>query len=453
MIASHLLQGLRRLVDVRDEELRLLGWSFFYFFCLLCSYYIIRPLRDTLGISSGVENLQSLYLLTIVVMLSLVPLFGWLTSRWPRRTFLPFIYGFFIFNLLVYWFLLVFFSEVSWVPLSFYLWVNIFNLFVVSVFWSFMADIFDEEQAGRLFGFIAAGGSAGAIAGPLLTTGLIGAIDARHLLVLSAVFLMLAIGCISRVSAARRAYAAQHGAATDTETANPLVVDQQEASEEAALGGGLWSGIALVLRSRYLLGICVLMLCYSVLSTFLYFQQVEIIAEAFVEADERTVMFARVDLLVNVLTIFCQLLVTGKLIRAIGLGPVLAIVPLLLAVGLLILGSAGQLGLSLLTVVITLQVVRRTGYYAVINPAREALYVVLSRAEKYKAKNFIDTSVYRAGDALSVSLLSLLRAAGFGLSAIAHCAVPLALLWAAVSLWLGREHRRIVDRRDSQAVQ
>ena len=387
-----------------------------------------------MGISAGVDSLQHLYLLTICLMLALVPLFGWLTSRWPRRKFLPFIYTFFIVNLLLYHILFRFFPDVDKVAQSFYLWVNVFNLFVVSVFWSFMADLFDDAQARRLFGFIAAGGSAGAITGPLITSSLVNVLAPHNLLLLSALFLLLSIVCISKITRANERMDAHKTSVAH----HPAPVTDHNANQ--VLGGGLWSGVILVWRSPYLMGICVLMLCYSVLSTFLYFQQVEIIADGFADANARTVMFAKVDLLVNVLTIVCQLLVTGRLIQWIGLGFSLALVPALLSLGLLLLGSASTLGLSLISVVITLQVVRRTGYYAVINPAREALYVVLSRAEKYKAKNFIDTSVYRAGDAISAWLSGGLRAAGFSVGHIAFMAIPLALLWLAVSLWLGRQH-------------
>ncbi len=165
---------IRKLVDVEVHEHATLAWSFVYFFCLLCSYYILRPIRDAMGISAGIENLQVLYLVTIVAMLALVPLFGWLTSRWPRRQFLPVIYLFFISNLVLFYLAFTWFPESTLLSQGFYLWVNVYNLFVVSVFWSFMADVFSDDQAKRLFGFIAAGGSAGAIAGPTITSSLIG---------------------------------------------------------------------------------------------------------------------------------------------------------------------------------------------------------------------------------------------------------------------------------------
>lgn len=425
---------IRKLVDVEAHEQATLAWAFVYFFCLLCSYYILRPIRDAMGISAGVEGLQLLYLVTIVAMLALVPLFGWLTSRWPRRQFLPVIYLFFIANLLLFYLAFNLFQESTLLAQGFYLWVNVYNLFVVSVFWSFMADVFSDAQAKRLFGFIAAGGSAGAIAGPTITSTLIGIVGQQSLMLVSALFLVFAIVCISRIVRADEAMG---------EVEAKLHYDVESSrreDKEQALQGGLWAGVTLVARSPYLLGICVLMLCYSILSTFLYFQQVQIIAEHFSDSETRTIMFARVDLVVNVLTIVIQLLVTSKLIRWLGIGRTLAIVPIVLAIGLLILGMAPSLGISMLVVVISLQIIRRAGYYSIINPAREALYVVLSRAEKYKAKNFVDTSVYRGGDAIAAGLSGLLRGAGFGIASIAFMAVPLALIWAGTSLWLGRRH-------------
>ncbi|MFK8021017.1 MAG: NTP/NDP exchange transporter [Pseudomonadales bacterium] len=436
---------LTKLVDVLPAERVTLAWAFVYFYCLLCSYYIIRPIRDAMGISSGVDNLQYLYFATIVIMLALVPLFGWITSRWPRRKFLPFIYLFFILNLVVFYFLFRFYPNAALLSQSFYLWVNVFNLFVVSVFWSFMSDIFTDSQAKRLFGFIAAGGSAGAITGPIITSLLIETVGLQNLLLVSAAFLVLAIACISRIVDADRTM----DAATKVHAVNEETDENKKEKEELAevvapnkelLKGGAWDGIFLVYRSPYLLGICVLMLCYSVLSTFLYFQQVQIIGDNFTDANARTVMFARVDLVVNVLTIVCQLFITSRLIKTIGLGLTLAIVPALLVLGLALLGLAPVFGWSMLVVVIALQVVRRVGYYAIINPARENLFVVVSRAEKYKAKNFIDTSVYRGGDMLAAGLSGVLRSAGFTIASIAFMAVPLALLWAAVSLWLGKKH-------------
>jgi len=413
---------LRRLVDVRPGEMAALFWACGYFCALLCSYYIVRPLRDEMGVAGGVEHLQWLFTGTFIAMLAAVPLFGWVSSRYPRRRFLPAVYGFFILNLLLFFLLFRAGLTHAWVARAFFIWASVFNLFVVSVFWSFMADIFSNARARRLFGFIAAGGTLGAVAGPLLTTLLAQSLGPTNLLPLSAGLLGVAMLCIQRLGAWQP---------PPGETPDP------PAQNDAAMGGAVLAGMWLVLRTPYLLGICLLMLLLTLLSTFLYFQQAEIVRDAFSDPGQRTAVFAAIDLAVNVLTLACQLLLTGRLVRRFGLAWTLALVPLLLAAGFLALWLAPQLA-----VLVTVQVLRRAGNYAVMRPAREMLYVVLGREEKYKAKNFIDTVVYRGGDALSAWLYAGLATLGLGLSAIALLAVPLSLLWARVAYGLGQAQTR-----------
>ncbi|MCK5481249.1 MAG: MFS transporter [Gammaproteobacteria bacterium] len=414
---------LKRLVDVEPEELRALSWSFSYFFALLCSYYIVRPMRDEMGVAGGVENLQWLFTGTFVVMLAIVPLFGWVTSRFGRRRFLPVVYLFFIANLLI--FFVLFRSNVThaWVARAFFIWASVFNLFVVSVFWSFMADLFSNRQARRLFGFIAAGGSAGAITGPLLTASLALSLGPANLLLISALCLGWALLCIYRLIAwkERVTAAAETGAMAD-------------AAADSALGGSLFAGVKLVLRSPYLLGICLLMLLFTTLATFLYFQQAQIVRDSFADPAARTAVFAGIDLAVNSLTILIQVLLTGRLVKWLGLPVTLALIPLLLGAGFLAIGFA-----PVLAVLVVVQVIRRAGNYAIMRPAREMLYVVLGREEKYKAKNFIDTVVYRGGDAVSAWAYDGLRLLGLSLSAIAFIAVPLAAVWAGVAYRLGKQ--------------
>jgi AAA family ATP:ADP antiporter len=414
-----LLQGL---VSVRPGEVVALAWAFLYFFCLLCSYYIVRPMRDEMGIAGGVDKLQWLFTGTFLVMLAAVPLFGWVSSRFERRRFLPAVYWFFIANLLL--FFVLFRSGVThaWVARAFFIWTSVFNLFVVSVFWSFMADIFSNAQARRLFGFIAAGGTAGAICGPLLTTALALPLGPANLLPVSAGLLGLAVICIHRLGA-------WHSTAARQQAAQPEPV--------RAIGGQVLAGVQLVLRSPYLLGICLLMLLFTTLATFLYFQQAQIVRDSFSDPAQRTAVFAVMDLAVNILTLLLQVLLTGRLVRWLGLGWTLALVPLLLAAGFLVLGLS-----PVLAVLVVVQVLRRAGNYAIMRPAREMLYVVLGREEKYKAKNFIDTVVYRGGDALSAWAYAGLRALGLGLSTLAFVAVPLALLWAGIAYRLGQAQTR-----------
>lgn len=422
---------LRRLVDVEPTEVKALLWSFAYFFCLLCSYYIVRPMRDTMGIAGGVENLQWLFAGTFLVMLAAVPLFGWVTSRYPRRRFLPYVYYFFVAQVLI--FFVLFKSDIThaYVARAFFIWASVFNLFIVSVFWSFMADTFSSTQAKRLFGFIAAGGTTGALTGPVLTASLATQLGPTNLLLFSAAFLGLAVLCVKRLIAWQQTGVVQSN----------TTVKRSPTDEDKAMGGGLFAGVRLVLSSPYLLGICVLMLLFTTLATFLYFQQATIIRDNFVDSAQRTAVFAGMDFAVNALTIIIQVFLTGRLVRFLGLALALALIPVLLGVGFLILGFS-----PILTVLVVVQVLRRAGNYAIMRPAREMLYTVLGKEEKYKAKNFIDTAVYRGGDAVSAQAYAGLSALGLSLSAIAFVAVPLAGIWAGVAYMLGRKREAMAQR-------
>ena len=434
--SSRIYIWLKRLVNVEPQELKALSWSFVYFFALLCSYYILRPLRDEMGIAGGVKNLQWLFTGTFLAMLAVVPLWGWITSHYPRKRFLPYVYYFFIFNILL--FFVLFKSNIThaYVARAFFIWVSVFNLFVVSVFWSFMADIFRSTQAKRLFGFIAAGGTAGALTGPALTAALAVPIGTTNLLLISAGLLGGAVFCVKRLIAwkesplsMRSARASAAGDATATET------------EEEAMGGGILAAFHLVLKSPYLIGICLLMLLFTTLATFLYFQQAHIIRDHFADSAERTTVFAVMDFTVNALTIIVQLFLTGRIVTHLGLGWTLALIPLLLGIGFLILGLTPVLG-----TVIIVQIIRRAGNYAVMKPAREMLYVVLSKEEKYKAKNFIDTAIYRGGDVVSAWAFAGLQGLGVSLSAIAFIAVPLSAIWALISFKLGKTQEAMANR-------
>ncbi len=423
---------LERLVNVEIQEIRALLWAFTYFFFLLCSYYIIRPIRDEMGIAGGVENLQWLFTGTFLAMVALVPVFGWITSRFPRRQFLPYVYYFFIVNLLL--FFIVFKSDVThaYVARAFYIWVSVFNLFVVSVFWSFMADIFTNEQAKRLFAFIAAGGTTGALIGPLLTATLVGTLGPTNLLLLSAGLLGCAVLCIKQLSGW------QVQQIQSMPAASVATAEIQTAEEEQGLQSGIWGGIQLLVRSPYLMGICVLVLLYTTLSTFLYFQQAQIIRDSFRDSSTRTAVFAGMDLSVNALTILFQVFLTARIVKVAGIAWTLSIVPLVLVAGFLCLGFA-----PILVVIIILQVVRRAGNYAIMRPAREMLFVVVSKDEKYKTKNFIDTAVYRGGDVVSSWVYTGLRGLGMNLAAIALIAVPVAGIWGWVAFTLGKKQEQL----------
>jgi len=418
-------------VDSRACEIPALLWSFGYFLCLLCSYYILRPLRDEMGIAGGVDRLQWLFTGTFVVMLAAVPLFGWISSRLPRRHLMPVVYGFFIAHIVGFYVWFDAAGETPWAARSFFIWTSVFNLFVVSVFWSFMADLYSNEQARRLFGFIAAGGSAGAIAGPALTTLLIPLIGPVHLLPISAGLLAVAVVCIHRLSAWSE---------------NAKTHAGPPAHRPGPLGGGPFGAVPLVLSSRYLLGICVFIWLYTTLATFVYFTQAQIIADHLDVPAQGTQLFAAMDLAVNTLTILIQALLTGRIIRALGLPWTLAAIPLLMMLGFFGLALA-----PVLPALILFQVARRAGNYAVTRPAREVLFTVVGREARYKAKKLIDTVVYRGGDALSGWLFVALKGLGLGLSGIAFTAIPLALAWLLTGLWLGRRQEVLCHRQDQSS--
>jgi AAA family ATP:ADP antiporter len=415
---------LSRFVDVRAEEVRALSWSFAYFFCLLAAYYVLRPLRDEMGIAGGVRNLHWLFTATFVVMLAAVPVFGAVVARLPRRRFIPLVYHFFVANIAVFWLLLT--LDIARVDVArvFFVWISVFNLFAVSVFWSFMADLYRSEQGKRLFGFIAAGGSAGALLGPALTVWLAAPLGPVNLLIVAAVLLEAAVLCASRLEAA--------APQTSRESA-----PQAASRSQAPIGGNWLAGFALLARSPHLAGIALWVLLLSLAGTFLYFMQANIVASASDDPAVRTRIFASIDLAAGVLTLLVQALVTGRLIARFGVGPALAFLPLVFTAGFVALAASPALML-----VIAFQALQRTANFAISNPAREVLFTAVDREEKYKAKYLIDGVTFRGGDAASGWLFNVLRSAGLELQAIALATVPVAIGWTALALVLGKAHER-----------
>lgn len=411
-----------RSLDLQAGEPAAVAWSLFYFFCLLSSYYMLRPLRDEMGIQAGVDQLQWLFTATFVVMAGAVPLFGYASARWRRSRLVPGIYLFFALSLCCFFALFRMLQDVTWAARAFYVWVSVYNLFVVSVFWSFMTDIFSRAQGKRLFGLIAAGGSLGAVAGPLLAAWLAQTLGISLLPLFAALLLSGATLAAIKLN----------------------LLQQQAAAVGAELHGGVWEGVRLVAGSRFLQGIALFIWLYTTLATFLYFQQAHLVAAAFDNPADRTSVFAAVDLLVNGLTIAIQLFLAGRIMQHAGIGKTLALLPLLLAAGFAALAVAPTIA-----VLLSVQVLRRAGNYGITRPAREVLYTSTGRKARYKAKNFIDTVVYRGGDALAGWLFAALKAAGLGLGGIALLAVPLAAAWGWLGYRLGRQAEISVAREEN----
>ncbi len=426
---------LDRLVDIRPSEVRAVLLSAAYFFFVLSSYYILRPIRDEMGAAGGVENIPWLFTGTLIGMLLAQPLFAALVARTPRRRFIPLTYRFFMLNLLLFFLALRTMPESQhvWIGRAFYIWTSVFNLFVVSVFWGFMADLFRREQGKRLFGFIGLGGTIGAITGAGLTAFFVQRVGAINMLIVSIVFLEIGVWCVLALGRHARERRAEPEPGAESEDG------------ENAIGGSMWAGVTHVMRSPYLLGICLYMLLFTVGSTFLYIAQADIINRNFTDTDQRTAFFASLDLAVNVLTLLTQAFLTGRILKWLGVAVTLALLPTLSVLGFFAMGVAPTLA-----VFVVFQVLRRGGNYAVARPTREVLFTVVPREEKYKAKSFIDTFVYRVGDQVGAWSYAALLALGLSLSAISFTAVPISAAWLAISVWLGRRNAAMRDTREAE---
>lgn len=416
-------------------EGRKVAWAWLYLFSVFSAYYIIRPIRDEAGVAGGVANLSWLFTGTLLAMMALNPPFAALVRRLPRMRFIAITYRFFMFNLLV--FLALFYTLGGaaniWVGRAFFIWTSVFNLFVVSVFWAFMVDVFTTSQAKRLFGFIAAAATVGGILGSSVTATAVRDIGVPALLLIAVALLEVGV------------FSARRLGRSSPVLATPAAQADGHTGAETPIGGGVMAGLTNALRSPYLLGICLYMLLYTILSTFLYFQQAEIANRAFADRAARTAFFARVDLLVNALTLGGQCFLTGRAMARAGVALTLTFVPALTAAGFLLLGV-----MPTAAVVIGFVALRRAGNFIFARPTREVLFTVVSREDKYKTKNFIDTVVYRLGDQVGAWSSSLITWLGLGAGAIAWTALPLALAWAGNAWWLGRRQEKMAGTREEK---
>jgi ATP:ADP antiporter, AAA family len=417
---------LERLVDVRPLEVAAVAWSWLFFFSVLSAYYVIRPIQNEMGVAGGVDNLPWLFAGSLTGMLVLNPPFAWLVARMPRARFVSLGYRFFALNLVAFFAALTWAEPASqvWVGRVLFVWTSIFSMFVVSIFWSVMADVFSSAQGKRLFGFIGAGGTLGGITGAAITSGLVGLLGAANLLLLSAALLEVA------ALAARRLFAQDRLERAGRAGHLPEVA--------TAIGGSAWEGMQRALSNPYLLNVTLNMLLFTLLTTFLYFQQATIVDAAIVDRTERTRFFANVDLAVNVLALATQTFATGRLVKRWGVTAALAFLPAVSVVGFGTLGVAPTIA-----VLMGFQVLRRAGNFAVARPAREVLFTVVAPTDRYKAKTFIDTVVYRAGDQLGAWAYAALVALGLGIGGISVVAIGLAIVSTANAVWLGRKMHRL----------
>lgn len=415
---------LQRFFNVRREEVAPLLAAALFFFCVLTALMMLRPVRDALGMQRGIEAIRWLFIGTAVITLAVNPVFGWLVSRFRRLVFISATYTFFALSLVGFWALIVFTPQAVGETSGqvFYVWFSVFNLFSTMVFWALMADRFTLEQSKRVFGVISVGGTLGAIAGPWLASLLAEPLGTPALLLVAAGFLGFAI-----VAAWLVAYLQPSPAAAGASSA-------QAVDERAVIGGSAWDGIAAVLRSPYLLGISGYVLLMTVSATFIYLTRLAMVDAMGDTVDEQTRMFANIDLITQITTLVLQAFVTGHVMKRFGVTVALIMLPVVVVLGFVGLAVAGTFAL-LVVVEATFRAMQR----AVARPARETLFTVVSREDKYKSKAVTDTFVYRGGDVLGAWTEGGLRALGFGLVGLASVAVPLAVIWMGLGVWLGRQ--------------
>jgi ATP:ADP antiporter, AAA family len=416
---------LTRFARVEPSETRAVVTAFMLLFCVLGGYFSVRPVRETVGTILGAAVTSDTWIWTAVFAILIVPIYGWLVGRVSRAVLMPTIYGFVAVALALTGVVMRADPANMVMGRIFYVGISVINLLLVSVFWSFLLELFASEQTKRLFGFIAAGGTAGALIGPFITDRIVNLVGNSGILFFGASLFVIAIFFQRALIKELRQ--------------KPLPSDGSPAASaprgSRGIGGNPFAGVAIVFKSPYLLGIATFVILISAANTILYFEQLRLVKDMFADPEQRTQMFARIDFIVQSLTVVSQLFITGRIAQKLGVTALLTIVPLLVVVGFLVLASSG-----VFIVLATVMVLRRFGEYAFIRPGREMLWSRLDTETKYKAKNFIDVPVYRFSDAVVAQLQDGLKAGGMSPAQAAMLGAGVAALWAANGWWLGRRH-------------
>jgi AAA family ATP:ADP antiporter len=433
---SLLARTFSTLTAVERREMPTVVTAFFLFFCVLGGYFAVRPVRETMGTIIGRDRVANLWLATWIVSLAIVPIYGAVVAKIRRSVFLPLIYGFVAVALAIVGGVLQANQRSVAVAQFFYVFISVLSLFLVSVFWRFLVELFDSGQAKRLFPVIAAGGTAGALVGPLFTDFAARVIGNAGILFVGAALFALAVALQAILIRLWK-----RGPEPRRESG-----EAREHTRDRALGGNLFAGITLVLKSPYLLAIAGYVALLATANTFLYFEQLRLVQVTFADTQTRTSVFARIDWIVQSLTILAQLFITGRVASRLGVVVLLIIIPVAIFFGFVALAIWNTF--AVLAVVIVL---RRSGEYAFVRPGREMLWSPMTKETKYKAKNFVDVPVYRGADAAVAQLQRAIEAAGFGVQTVALFGAIGATLWAVNGWWLGRRHDSGVEEEKALA--
>ena len=415
---SRIAQLLGTTANVQGHEIKAVAGSFFFVVLLMSAYYILRPVRDAMASDWSDAEVSWLWTLNFFISTAVVSLYGALVARFPLRLLVPATYGIFALTFLIFYALALTLNDRTLIDKSFYVWVSVFSLFHISVFWSFMSELFNKEQAGRLFGIIAAGASVGGLIGPSIPSFFSAYLSTDTLLLLASALLLLPIPLIFYLQTLKASDLGNEASA-----AKPI---------PSRIGGNPFAGFTLFISNPYLLAIGLFILLYTGISSFVYFELKNLLAE--LSRAERTAIWAQMDLAVNVLSIAVGLFATGRLVGKFGMPVTIALIPMMICTGLIIVAISPFLG-----AVIALQVIRRAGNYAVTRPAREVLFTRVDRETRFKAKPVIDIVAYRGGDMLMAwAFTGLTQGLGLGLAAVAAVGAGIAALWAMVGIYLGR---------------
>jgi len=420
--SNPIMRWLQTALNIEDHEVKAALSSFLFVVILMSAYYILRPVRDAMASDWTDAEVSWLWTLNFFISTAVVAVYGIAVSRFRFQLLVPAMYGIFALTFVVFYVLASTSGDRTLIDKSFYVWVSVFSLFHISVFWSFMSDLFNKEQAGRLFSVIAVGASVGGLIGPFIPSFFSASLGTDNLMLIASVMLLIPIPIIFYLQSLK-----------SSDLGNE---DLHLRKSNVAIGGNPFSGFKMFFANPYLLAIGLFIFLYTGISSFVYFELKNLLSE--LSRVERTAVWAQMDLAVNILSIATGLFATGRIVGKFGMPVTIALVPVLICVGLLILAIS-----PFLAAVVTLQIVRRAGNYAVTRPAREMLFTRVDRETRFKAKPVIDIVAYRGGDMLMAWLFTgLTQGLGLGLAAVAMVGAGIAALWSMVGIYLGRWFER-----------
>lgn len=442
---------LKYIVPVEDHEIAAMFWAAAYFFFLMCGYYPLRALRENMGVKAGIENLAWLWTGTLIAIIVLNPIFSALVARFPRRKFIAYAYRFFITNLCVFFVLFKFFPDGQsniYLGRAFYIWLSVFNLFVMSVGWGLMADIFSNPQSKRLFGFIASGASLGGLIGSGLIIILLDYVDPYLFMIFAAILLEGTVRTVKPLNRIATRNSQSVEAKNDEHKQLNSESSSFQASADEPIRGSIWEGMLRVAKSPYLLGIALFMFFWSASGTFMYLAQADI-ANNFADDSPRIKFFANVNFWVNLFSFFGQAWLASRLIKLLGVGLTLAMLPTIVFIGFAILGSsiANLEPTTLIWVFIVIETTRKVANYSLARPTREILYTVVPRAVKYKSKTFIDTFIVRSSDPINGWINVGLKTLGLSTAAVMFAVLPIAGVWFILAIVLGKRQNVLAEQQ------